>query len=127
MPCLIVIWMTVTPVPVIVLVLMFLMLVGKIILVALLLIGPVSAVLAFVPVVIVVVPRVVDPDLYVFIVGRCGGDSGGACHKAPPSRKVLLRIALLGTYIVLQTAIPEISIFRELVACRDRASVPASC
>ena len=81
MPWLIVIWMTVAPVPVIVLILMFLMLVGKISLVALVLVGPVCAVLAVVPIVIVVVPRVVDTDLDMFIVGRCSGDSGAACRK----------------------------------------------
>jgi hypothetical protein len=84
---LIVIWMTVAPVPVIVLIIMFLMLVGKISLVALVLVGPVSAVLAFVPVVIVVVPRVVDPDLYMFIAGRCGGDNGTACRKGRRQEK----------------------------------------
>ena len=60
MPWLIVIRMTVAPVPVIVLIRMFPMLVGKISLVALVLVGPVCVVLAVVPVVIVVVPRVVD-------------------------------------------------------------------
>jgi len=81
MRSLIAIWMAVTPVPVIVLVLVFLMLVGKIIFVALVLVGPVSVVLSFVPVVIVVVPRVVHPDLHMFIVRRCGDDSGAACGK----------------------------------------------
>ena len=77
---LIVIWMTVAPVPVIVLILMFLMLVGKISLVALLLVGPVCAVLAVVPIVIIVVPRVVDTNLDMFIVGRCSCDRGAACR-----------------------------------------------
>ena len=81
MPWLIVIWMTVALVPVIVLICMFPMLVGKISLVALVLVGPVCAVLTIVPVVIVVVPRVVDADLNMFIVGRCSGESGAACRK----------------------------------------------
>ena len=81
MPWLIVIWMTVAPVPVIVLILMFLMLVGKISLVALVLVSPVCALLALVPVVIVVVPRVVDTDLDMVIVWRCRGDDAAACRK----------------------------------------------
>ena len=80
-PWLIAIWMAVTPVPIIVLILMFPTLVGKIRLMALVLVGPVCAVLALVPTVIVVVPRVVDTDLDMFIVGRCSGDSGAACRK----------------------------------------------
>jgi hypothetical protein len=86
MPWLIVIWMTVAPVPVIVLIRMFPMLVGKISLVASVLVGPVCVVLAVVPVVIVVVPRVVDTDLDMFIVGRCSGKSGAACRKGSPDR-----------------------------------------
>ena len=45
---------------------MFPMFVGKISLVALVLVGPVCAILASVPAVIVVVPRVVDTDLDMF-------------------------------------------------------------
>jgi len=81
MPWLIAIWMTVAPVPVIVLILMFPVLVGKISLVALVLVGAVCAVLALIPVVIVVVPRVVDTDLDMFIVGRCSGDRRAVCRK----------------------------------------------
>ena len=66
---------------------MFLMLVGKISIVALVLVGPVCAVLAVVPVVIVVVPRVVDTDLDMFIVGLCSGDSGAACRKGRRQEK----------------------------------------
>jgi hypothetical protein len=83
MPWLIVISMTVAPVPVIMLILMFLMLVGEVSLVAFILVGPVGAVLAFVPIVIVAVPRVVDTDLDMFIVGCCsGGDYGTACRQS---------------------------------------------
>jgi hypothetical protein len=66
---------------------MFLMLVGKISLVALVLVGPVCAVLAVVPVVIVVVPRVVDTNLDMFIVGSWSGDSGAACRKGRRQEK----------------------------------------
>ena len=48
--------MTVSPVPVFVLILMFPMLIGKISLVALVLVSPVCSILAIVPVVIVVMP-----------------------------------------------------------------------
>jgi hypothetical protein len=84
---LIVIWMTVAPVPIIMLIRMFPMLVGKISLVALVLVGPVCAVLAVVPVVIVVVPWVVDTDLHMFIVGRCSSDRGAACRKGRRQEK----------------------------------------
>ena len=79
--------MTVAPVPVIVLILMLLMLVGKISLVALVLVGPVCAVLAGVPIVIVMVPRVVDADLDMFIVGGCCGFLGAACRKGRRQEK----------------------------------------
>jgi hypothetical protein len=72
--------MTVAPIPVIVLICMFSMPVGQISLVALVLVGSVCAFLAVVPVVIVVVPRIVDTDLDMFIVGRCSGDRA-ACRK----------------------------------------------
>lgn len=81
------IWMTVAPVPVIVLIRMFPMLVGKISLVAFVLVGPVCVILAVVPVVIVVVPRVVDTDLDMFIVGRRGSESGAACRKGRRQEK----------------------------------------
>jgi hypothetical protein len=86
-PGLIVIWMTVAPVPVIVLIRMFPMLVGKISLVAFVLVGPVCVILAVVPVVIVVVPRIVDTDLDMFIVGRRGSESGAACRKGRRQEK----------------------------------------
>lgn len=81
------IWMTVPPIPVIVLIRMFPMLVGKISLMALILVGPVCVVLAGVPVVIVVVPRVVDTDLDMFIVGRCSGERAAACRKGRRQEK----------------------------------------
>src|SRR5277367_1835852 len=73
MPWLIAIWGTVPPVPAIVLILMFPVLVGKISVVALALV-PVGAVLAPIPVVIVVVPRVGDTGFDMFIVEHCSGD-----------------------------------------------------
>jgi hypothetical protein len=63
------------------------MLIGQIILVALLLVGPVCAVLVVVPIVIIVVPRVVDTNLDIFIVGRCSGESGAACRKGRRQEK----------------------------------------
>ena len=74
-------WVTVAPVPVMVLVFMFPMLVGKVVFMALVLVGPVSAVLALVPVVVIVVPGVVDSDLNMRIVRCCADDSGSACRK----------------------------------------------
>jgi len=87
MPWLIVVWMAMAPVPVMLLILMFLMFVSKIMLVAFILVGPVGVVLAIIPVVIVMVPRVVNADLYMLVVRRCSSSSGAACGKGRRQEK----------------------------------------
>jgi hypothetical protein len=72
---LVAIWVAVAPVPVMVLISMFLPLVRDISLVAFVLICPVGAVLVIIPVVVIMVPRVVDTDLDMLIVRHCSGDS----------------------------------------------------
>ena len=48
-------------------------------------------------------------------VWSCSGDDGTACRKRPLSGKVLLRIDVLGAYIVLQTAILEFHFLKSQV------------
>lgn len=101
--------MTVAPVPVMVLVLMLPMLVSEVSLVPLVLVGSIGTVLAFVPVVIIVVPRVVNTDLLMSIVGRRGGCGGSACRKGCRQDKCY---QVRSSHIILQTAIPGISLLK---------------
>jgi hypothetical protein len=70
------------PVPIIVLLFVALFVERTIILVMVCQVTAVGMIFAIIPIVVVMVARIVDPDLSARFLWRCSGPDGSACHKS---------------------------------------------
>ncbi len=76
------------PVPVILLLLMVPSRVRVILLVPFFQVASVGAVFAIIPIVVAMVARIVDSDLYAGFLRLCGGQGGFACHKGSGQARI---------------------------------------